>query len=174
MAGTSNDSSSSSISPLSSPSSIVFVDLYGKRRQVAKVQVLEREIGLLQDEIKSLAELEVASRCCKELEDYVEATPDPLVVMFVVDPEAAGKIFGEKLARCYGVVAVVAVATQKTDARVFHVQKAAVVGVVERRHVAQDVASVPSLHATVAAILLALNVRFVAVVIHVHAFKLLV
>ncbi|XP_021984538.1 guanine nucleotide-binding protein subunit gamma 3 [Helianthus annuus] len=81
MAGTSNDSSSSSISPLSSPSSIVFVDLYGKRRQVAKVQVLEREIGLLQDEIKSLAELEVASRCCKELEDYVEATPDPLVVI---------------------------------------------------------------------------------------------
>ncbi|KAJ0528266.1 hypothetical protein HanHA300_Chr09g0343221 [Helianthus annuus] len=95
-------------------------------------------------------------------------------IRFVVDPEAAGKIFGEKLARCYGVVAVVAVATQKTDARVFHVQKAAVVGVVERRHVAQDVASVPSLHATVAAILLALNVRFVAVVIHVHAFKLLV
>ncbi|MFS7974585.1 putative G-protein gamma [Helianthus anomalus] len=82
MAGTSNDSSSSSISPLSSPSSIVFVDLYGKRRQVAKVQVLEREIALLQDEIKSLAELEVASRCCKELEDYVEATPDPLVVMY--------------------------------------------------------------------------------------------
>nr|GEU57312.1 hypothetical protein [Tanacetum cinerariifolium] len=48
---------------------------------IAKVQVLEREIGLLQDEIKSLAELELASRCCKELEDYVEATPDPLVAL---------------------------------------------------------------------------------------------
>ncbi|KAI3727349.1 hypothetical protein L1987_67163 [Smallanthus sonchifolius] len=81
MGGTSNDSSSSSMSPLSSPSSIVYVDLYGKRRQVAKVQVLEREIGLLQDEIKSLAELEPASRCCKELDDYVEATPDPLIAI---------------------------------------------------------------------------------------------
>ncbi|MFS7974580.1 hypothetical protein Hanom_Chr09g00870411 [Helianthus anomalus] len=111
------------------------------------------------DEIKSLAELEVASRCCKE---------------FVVDPEAAGKIFGEKLARCYGVVAVVAVATQKSDARAFHVQKVAVVGVVERKDVAQDVASVPRLNAAVAAILPALNVRFVAVVIHVHAFKCMI
>ncbi|KAM0031942.1 hypothetical protein Hdeb2414_s0016g00469661 [Helianthus debilis subsp. tardiflorus] len=122
---------------------------------------LESLKGLDNDEIKSLAELEVASRCCKE---------------FVVDPEAAGKIFGEKLARCYGVVAVVAVATQKTDARAFHVQKAAVVGVVERKHVAQDVASVRRLHAnaTVAAILLALNVRFVAVVMHVHAFKCMI
>nr|XP_043616894.1 guanine nucleotide-binding protein subunit gamma 3 [Erigeron canadensis] len=81
--GTSNDSSSSSnMSPVSSPSSsIVIVDLYGKRRQFAKVQVLEREISLLQDEIKSLAELELASRCCKELNDYVEATPDPLIAL---------------------------------------------------------------------------------------------
>ncbi|GKE34445.1 hypothetical protein Tco_1453767 [Tanacetum coccineum] len=67
---TSNESYSSSMSPVSlspnSSSSFVFVDLYGKRRQIAKVQVLEREIGLLQDEIKSLAELELASRCCKE------------------------------------------------------------------------------------------------------------
>ncbi|KAL8250051.1 hypothetical protein R6Q59_033744 [Mikania micrantha] len=77
-----HDASSSSMSPVSSPSSVVFVDLYGKRRQVAKVQVLEREIGLLQDEIKSLVELQPASRCCKELDDYVEATPDPLIAMY--------------------------------------------------------------------------------------------
>ncbi|XP_076940797.1 guanine nucleotide-binding protein subunit gamma 3-like [Bidens hawaiensis] len=87
MGETSNGSSSSSLSPVSvsvsvsSPSSIVYVDLYGKRRQLAKVQVLEREINVLQDEIKSLAELELASRCCKELEDFVEATPDPLVAI---------------------------------------------------------------------------------------------
>ncbi|CAI9280954.1 unnamed protein product [Lactuca saligna] len=79
--GTSNDSSSSSISPLSSPSSVVYVDLYGKRRQIAKVQVLDREISLLQEEIKSLAELELASRCCKELDEFVEATPDPLIAI---------------------------------------------------------------------------------------------
>ncbi|KAI3766408.1 hypothetical protein L2E82_16465 [Cichorium intybus] len=81
MGGTSNDSSSSSMSPLSSPSSVVYVDLYGKRRQIAKVQVLEREISLLQEEMKSLAELELASRCCKELDEYVEATPDPLITL---------------------------------------------------------------------------------------------
>ncbi|KAJ9568492.1 hypothetical protein OSB04_004458 [Centaurea solstitialis] len=81
---TSNDSSyssSSSISPLSSPSSIVYVDLYGKRRQIAKVQVIEREIGLIQEEIKSLAELELASTCCKEVGEYIEATPDPLIAL---------------------------------------------------------------------------------------------
>ncbi|XP_076954933.1 guanine nucleotide-binding protein subunit gamma 3-like [Bidens hawaiensis] len=82
MGETSNGSSSSSMSPVSvSSPSIVYVDLYGKRRQLAKVQVLEREIGVLQDEIKSLAELELASRCCKELEDFVEATPDPLIAV---------------------------------------------------------------------------------------------
>ncbi|KAK9054760.1 hypothetical protein SSX86_025839 [Deinandra increscens subsp. villosa] len=85
MGGTSNDSSaSSSMSPpltVSSPSTLVYLDLYGKRRQLAKLQVLHREIGLLQDEINSLAELELASRCCKELEDYVEATPDPLIAI---------------------------------------------------------------------------------------------
>ncbi|XP_024971509.1 guanine nucleotide-binding protein subunit gamma 3-like isoform X2 [Cynara cardunculus var. scolymus] len=83
MGGTSNDSSSSSssMSPLSSPSSIVYVDLYGKRRQIAKVQVLEREIGLIQEEIKSLGEVELASRCCKEIDEYVEVTPDPLIAL---------------------------------------------------------------------------------------------
>ncbi|KVH92901.1 hypothetical protein Ccrd_005035 [Cynara cardunculus var. scolymus] len=48
------------------PSSVDYVDLYGKRRQAARVQVLEREIGLLQDEIKSLGGIELASRSCKE------------------------------------------------------------------------------------------------------------
>ncbi|KAI9162087.1 hypothetical protein LWI28_023702 [Acer negundo] len=55
------------------------LDLYGKRRQMVKVQVLEREIGLLQEELKSVEDLQPASRCCKELNDFIEAKPDPFI-----------------------------------------------------------------------------------------------
>ncbi|GJU75927.1 guanine nucleotide-binding protein subunit gamma 3-like protein [Tanacetum coccineum] len=167
---TSNESYSSSMSPVSlspnSSSSFVFVDLYGKRRQIAKVQVLEREIGLLQDEIKSLAELELASRCCKELEDYVEATPDPLV--------ALNKPHGERLVRCYAVVAVVVVATQTYVAHAVRRQKTAVALTTKIKHVPQDAASVLRFHVVAAAIRRVLNVQFVAVVIHAHAFKCII
>ncbi|KAI3524948.1 hypothetical protein L1887_03617 [Cichorium endivia] len=62
-----------------SPPLVGYADLYGKRRQAARVQVLEREIGLLQDEIKSLGGIGLASRSCKELDDFIDATPDPLI-----------------------------------------------------------------------------------------------
>ncbi|TXG68324.1 hypothetical protein EZV62_003259 [Acer yangbiense] len=65
------------MSPRSPPE--VGLDLYGKRRQMVKVQVLEREIGLLQEELKSVEDLQPASRCCKELNDFVEAKPDPFI-----------------------------------------------------------------------------------------------
>ncbi|XP_044497498.1 guanine nucleotide-binding protein subunit gamma 3-like [Mangifera indica] len=57
------------------------VDLYGKRRQTVKVQVLEREIGLLQEELKAVEDLELASRCCKEVDDFVRAKVDPLITI---------------------------------------------------------------------------------------------
>ncbi|KAI3521372.1 hypothetical protein L1887_10835 [Cichorium endivia] len=192
MGGTSNDSSSSSMSPLSSPSSVVYVDLYGKRRQIAKVQVLEREISLLQEEMKSLAELELASRCCKELDEYVEATPDPLIALdipylfdfygevkefiiqkirLVVDPEASGRISGEKSVPCYGVVAVVVVAKRRPV-----VQMIVAVGVVNRKNIPRTIANVPRFHVTAAVIRHVQNVHFVAVVLvtHAHAFKCMI
>ncbi|KAF5748418.1 GGL domain protein [Tripterygium wilfordii] len=43
-----------------------YPDLYGKRRETAKVQMLEREIGFLEEELKSIDGLQPASRCCKE------------------------------------------------------------------------------------------------------------
>ncbi|GAA0187473.1 hypothetical protein Leryth_007340 [Lithospermum erythrorhizon] len=55
-------------------------DLYGKRRELAKVQTLEREIGILQDELKYFDGLPSASRPCKEVTDFVMAKPDPLIV----------------------------------------------------------------------------------------------
>ncbi|GAV61436.1 G-gamma domain-containing protein [Cephalotus follicularis] len=66
------------ISPKSPPGGF---DLYGKRRQMVKVQVLEREIGLLQEELKSVEGLQPASRCCKELDDFIVAKPDPLIAI---------------------------------------------------------------------------------------------
>ncbi|CAN1169125.1 Guanine nucleotide-binding protein subunit gamma 3 [Linum perenne] len=65
------------VSPKSPPSGSL--DLYGKRRQLVKVQILEREIGLLQEELKAVEGLELASKCCKELHDFVDGKQDPLV-----------------------------------------------------------------------------------------------
>ncbi|XP_048133425.1 guanine nucleotide-binding protein subunit gamma 3 isoform X3 [Rhodamnia argentea] len=56
-----------------------YPDLYGRRREAAKVQMLEREIGFLEEELKSLDGLQPASRCCKEVADFVVANSEPLV-----------------------------------------------------------------------------------------------
>ncbi|KAM5547192.1 guanine nucleotide-binding protein subunit gamma 3 [Rosa sericea] len=56
-----------------------YPDLYGKRRETARVQMLEREIGFLEEELKSVERLQPASRCCKEIADFVTANPDPLI-----------------------------------------------------------------------------------------------
>ncbi|KAI8553329.1 hypothetical protein RHMOL_Rhmol05G0006900 [Rhododendron molle] len=44
-----------------------YPDLYGKRRELAKVQMLEREIGFLEGELKFVESLPPASRCCKDI-----------------------------------------------------------------------------------------------------------
>ncbi|KAH9665249.1 Guanine nucleotide-binding protein subunit gamma 3 [Citrus sinensis] len=81
----------SPMGPRSPPAAAL--DLYGKRRQMVKVQVLEREIGLLQEELKSVEDVQPASICCKEyvwllccivVDDFVGAKPDPLVAMSLV------------------------------------------------------------------------------------------
>ncbi|XP_050231349.1 guanine nucleotide-binding protein subunit gamma 3-like isoform X1 [Mercurialis annua] len=79
MDGFSNSCSSSCLSAVCPKSPPGGLDLFGKRRQLVKVQILEREIGLLQEELKSVEGLQPASRSCKELNDFVGAKPDPLV-----------------------------------------------------------------------------------------------
>ncbi|KAF3958045.1 hypothetical protein CMV_017001 [Castanea mollissima] len=54
-------------------------DLYGKRRLVLKVHALEREIGLLEEELKSLDGMQPASICCQELDTFIVAKPDPFI-----------------------------------------------------------------------------------------------
>ncbi|XP_076913438.1 uncharacterized protein LOC143572061 [Bidens hawaiensis] len=54
-------------------------ELYGKRRELAKVVMLEREIGFLQEELKSIETLQPASSCIKQVADYVVTTPEPLI-----------------------------------------------------------------------------------------------
>ncbi|XP_020553754.1 guanine nucleotide-binding protein subunit gamma 3-like isoform X2 [Sesamum indicum] len=56
-----------------------YADLYRKRREMAKVQMLEREIGFLEEELKSIAGLQPASRPCKELAEFVTCNADPLI-----------------------------------------------------------------------------------------------
>ncbi|KAI9119811.1 hypothetical protein K1719_009200 [Acacia pycnantha] len=64
------------LSPKSSPP-LGLLDFYGKRKQMVKIQGLEREIALLQEELKSLEGLHPASRCCKELDTFVGSGSDP-------------------------------------------------------------------------------------------------
>ncbi|KAM3301060.1 guanine nucleotide-binding protein subunit gamma 3 isoform X1 [Capsicum chacoense] len=56
-----------------------YPDLYGKRRESAKVQMLEREIGFLEEELKSIEGLHPASRPCKEVTEFVSEHSDPLI-----------------------------------------------------------------------------------------------
>ncbi|KAG7030517.1 Guanine nucleotide-binding protein subunit gamma 3, partial [Cucurbita argyrosperma subsp. argyrosperma] len=82
MATPTRPASSSSIPSLPPPypkSPPQYPDLYGKRRQAAKLQMLEREIGFLEEELKSTEGLPPASRCCKEVADHVIANSDPLI-----------------------------------------------------------------------------------------------
>ncbi|KAB5552492.1 hypothetical protein DKX38_009803 [Salix brachista] len=78
-AGTGGSSSVPSLPPPCPKSPPEYPDLYGKRREMLKVQMLEREIGFLEEELKSVQGLQSASRCCKEVADFVVANPDPLI-----------------------------------------------------------------------------------------------
>ncbi|KAK8543167.1 hypothetical protein V6N12_015731 [Hibiscus sabdariffa] len=80
--GARSGGSSSSVQTLPPPcpkSPPEYPDLYGKRRETAKIQMLEREISFLEEELKSLEGLQPASRYCKEVTDFVMAKSDPLI-----------------------------------------------------------------------------------------------
>ncbi|XP_023516161.1 guanine nucleotide-binding protein subunit gamma 3-like isoform X1 [Cucurbita pepo subsp. pepo] len=72
-------SSVSSLPPPSPKSPPDYPDLYGKRREIAKIQKLEGEIGFLEDELKSIQSLQPVSISCKEISDFVTANSDPLM-----------------------------------------------------------------------------------------------
>ncbi|KAK6941280.1 hypothetical protein RJ641_026657 [Dillenia turbinata] len=72
---TSGSSSVPTLPPPCPKSPPEYPDLYGKRRELARVQMLEREISFLEDELKSIEGLQPASRVA----DYVVANADPLV-----------------------------------------------------------------------------------------------
>ncbi|KAJ0266475.1 Guanine nucleotide-binding protein subunit gamma 3 [Hirschfeldia incana] len=69
----------SSLPPPRPKSPPEYPDLYGKRREAARVQMLEREIGYLEAKIKFIEGVQPASRCCKEVSDFVVANSDPLI-----------------------------------------------------------------------------------------------
>ncbi|CAO2841681.1 unnamed protein product [Amaranthus hypochondriacus] len=54
-------------------------DLYGRRREMVRLQVIEREKSFLEEELKLAHRLPPASRCCKEIVDFVAANADPLL-----------------------------------------------------------------------------------------------
>ncbi|KAH0650575.1 hypothetical protein KY284_030487 [Solanum tuberosum] len=78
-AGAGGTASMPSMPPPRPKSPPQYPDLYGKRREFAKVQMLEREIGFLEEELKSIEGLHPASRSCKEVTEFVSEHSDPLI-----------------------------------------------------------------------------------------------
>ncbi|KAG9458107.1 hypothetical protein H6P81_002615 [Aristolochia fimbriata] len=63
-------------SPRSPPK---YPDVCGRHRKQAELQVLNREIGFLEEELQSLDTLHPASKCCKEIHEFMGKNPDPLI-----------------------------------------------------------------------------------------------
>ncbi|KAH1216377.1 Guanine nucleotide-binding protein subunit gamma 3 [Glycine max] len=76
-------SSVPSLPPPSPKSPPEYPDLYGKRRETARVHMLEREITFLEEELKSVEGLQAASRCCKEIADYNQEEPSVMWLLEV-------------------------------------------------------------------------------------------
>ncbi|XP_047333949.1 guanine nucleotide-binding protein subunit gamma 3-like [Impatiens glandulifera] len=56
-----------------------YPDLYGKRRELLKAQMLERDGVYLEEELKFVGGLQPASLGCKEVVEFVTANSDPLM-----------------------------------------------------------------------------------------------
>ncbi|WOL06536.1 hypothetical protein Cni_G15270 [Canna indica] len=58
-----------------------YPDLCGRRRLQLELQILNREIGFLEEELQSLEGIQHVSRWCKQVNDFVGLKPDPLMPM---------------------------------------------------------------------------------------------
>ncbi|KAL6593699.1 hypothetical protein ACP70R_048600 [Stipagrostis hirtigluma subsp. patula] len=54
-------------------------DPCGRHRLQLAVDALHREIGFLEGEISSIEGVHAASRCCKEVDEFVGKNPDPFI-----------------------------------------------------------------------------------------------
>ncbi|KAF3324146.1 Guanine nucleotide-binding protein subunit gamma 3 [Carex littledalei] len=79
-----------------------YPDLCGRRRLQLEVQILNREIGFLQEELQSLEGIQPVSRCCKELNEFVGTKPDPIIPVYEIrrdmGPVACGGGSGQRCA----------------------------------------------------------------------------
>ncbi|PUZ40729.1 hypothetical protein GQ55_9G447100 [Panicum hallii var. hallii] len=62
-------------------------DPCGRHRLQLAVDALHREIGFLEGEISSIEGVHAASRCCKEVDEFVGRNPDPFIT---IQPEKRG------------------------------------------------------------------------------------
>ncbi|WVZ57239.1 hypothetical protein U9M48_007648 [Paspalum notatum var. saurae] len=56
-------------------------DPCGRHRLQLAVDALHREIGFLEGEISSIEGVHAASRCCKEVDEFVGSNPDPFITI---------------------------------------------------------------------------------------------
>nr|BAH89203.1 seed length and weight protein long form for short seed [Oryza sativa Indica Group]BAH89241.1 seed length and weight protein long form for short seed [Oryza sativa Japonica Group]BAH89207.1 seed length and weight protein long form for short seed [Oryza sativa Indica Group]BAH89208.1 seed length and weight protein long form for short seed [Oryza sativa Indica Group]BAH89209.1 seed length and weight protein long form for short seed [Oryza sativa Indica Group] len=56
-------------------------DPCGRHRLQLAVDALHREIGFLEGEINSIEGIHAASRCCREVDEFIGRTPDPFITI---------------------------------------------------------------------------------------------
>ncbi|PAN35684.1 hypothetical protein PAHAL_6G226500 [Panicum hallii] len=56
-----------------------YPDLCGRRRLQLEVQILNREVGFLEQEIQGLERIQPVSRCCKDVTEFVGEKADPMI-----------------------------------------------------------------------------------------------
>ncbi|PWZ58281.1 Guanine nucleotide-binding protein subunit gamma 3 [Zea mays] len=56
-----------------------YPDLCGRRRLQLEVQILNREVGFLEQEIQGLERIQPVSRCCNDVNEFVSAKTDPMI-----------------------------------------------------------------------------------------------
>ncbi|XP_020677200.1 guanine nucleotide-binding protein subunit gamma 3 [Dendrobium catenatum] len=56
-----------------------YPDICGRHRLQVEAQILNREILFLEEELQSLEEAQPVSRCCNEVDEFVQKKADPLI-----------------------------------------------------------------------------------------------
>ncbi|KAJ3698041.1 hypothetical protein LUZ61_001746 [Rhynchospora tenuis] len=67
-----------------------YPDVCGKHHLKVAVQSLNHEIDYLESELNSMEKTVPASRCCKELNEYVARNPDPLIKVYEKQKKSCG------------------------------------------------------------------------------------
>ncbi|CAN6167105.1 unnamed protein product [Urochloa humidicola] len=78
-----------------------YPDLCGRRRLQLELQILNREVDFLKDELQSLEGVPPVSRSCKEVNEFVGTKQDPLLPIEKKRHRSCGLFWWIRYIYCY-------------------------------------------------------------------------